>query len=49
MTTTKNYAAFLSQDDIRELHIRVAENRNSEIPLRDLIPPQLYERFRMEI
>ena len=33
------YVAFLSNEDIKELHIRMAESRNTDLQIRDFIPP----------
>ena len=40
------YTAFEDLDDIREIRSRVAECGNTDITLRDFIPPQIYERVK---
>ena len=39
------YVAFANIDSIREIHYRLAECRNSNIHVRNYIPPQYYERY----
>ena len=39
------YAAFENLNDIHEIHVRVAECRNSNIVTRSYIPPQFFQRY----
>ena len=39
------YVAFQNKDDIREIHWRMAECRNSELNTRNYIPPGFYARY----
>ena len=40
------YAAFQNINKIKEIRMRVAESGNTDILLRNFIPPQLFERFK---
>ena len=39
------YVALSVREQVKELHVRRAENRNEEILVRNYVPPNLYERY----
>ena len=40
------YAVFEDRNEIKEIHMRMAECRNENLELRNFIPPQMYEWYK---